>query len=137
MVDTVTNVADYTLGEARFYGCAVRASFRYWRWTVTVGTGYSPPYGAAAALELYDGLTWGAVDGMAFMRAAPSTPVLMSRDGGVLNSTGTALPAGSLAPVNGFGCLQMAGAGLPTQGFGNIKEVIFVPYGHGERAAED
>jgi len=127
LVDTVTSVPNFALGEARIYALDVRAQFRYWRWTVTEGTGYTPPYACAAELELHDGLTWESVMGMAFARVAPSTTVVMSRDGGPLVSTGTPLAAGSCAPTTGFGALYMGTQ--PSQGFGNVKEVIFVPYG--------
>ena len=124
LVDTVTNVADYALGEARNYSCDVYARFRYWRWTITAGTGYTPPYAAAAALELHDGLIWNTVDGLAYARLAQSTAPQYSRDGGALTSTGVAFPTGSVAPIY-FGCYMGA---PPSQAWGLVKELIFVPY---------
>jgi hypothetical protein len=63
---------------------------------------------------------------MGYVRAAASAVTLMSRDGtvGALTSTGTALGAGSPATIM-FG----AYAGPPpSQPFGNVKEVIYLPY---------
>ena len=72
------------------------------------------------------GLTWGNVDGIAYARVAPSTAVQISRDGGALTAVGAVLGAASAAPTNGFGCYN--GVATPAQGFGLVKEVIFVPY---------
>lgn len=70
------------------------------------------------------GLTWSNVDGLATMRVAPSTAVLISRDGGALTSTGTALPSASAAPTM-FGAYVAPPA---SQGFGAVKEIVFTPY---------
>jgi hypothetical protein len=70
------------------------------------------------------GLTWGNVDGIAYERVAPSAVPLISRDGGSLTSTGTTLPSASAGPTM-FGCYLGA---PPSQGFGIVKEIIFVPY---------
>jgi hypothetical protein len=70
------------------------------------------------------GLTWGNVDGIAYARVAPSTAVLISRDGGALTTTTTALGAGSAAPTM-FGAYI---APPPSQGWGLIREIIFLPY---------
>jgi len=123
-VDTVTNNPIQATGSAVVgYACDNPGTYRYYRWYVTAGQNYSPPYAAAAALDLYEGLTWPAVDGLCFARVAPSTVVQISRDGGVLRSTGTTLPATSAATTM-FGCYMGT---PPTQGFGAVREVIFVP----------
>jgi hypothetical protein len=70
------------------------------------------------------GLTWGNVDGLGYTRVAESAVTMMSRDGGAMTSTVTALPAGSAATTM-FG--GYAGP-PPSQGFGAIREVIIVPY---------
>jgi hypothetical protein len=70
------------------------------------------------------GYTWPAQAGLAYVRVAPSTVTYMSRDGGVMTSTGTALPAGSPAATM-FGAYRSV---PPTQAFGAVNEVIFVPY---------
>ena len=123
LLQTVTSVANFGLGEKRAF-TNTPASFRYWRWTVTEGTGYTPPYACAAELELYDALTWGPVWGLGFARVAASNAVVQSRDGGAVVSTVTALAAASAAPTM-FGGYASA---PPSQPWGAIKEIIFVTY---------
>ena len=124
LLDTVTNAPLFSAGERRTYGLDVQGSFRSFQWNVSEGQNYTPPYAAAAALELQESLTWGNVDGIAYARVAPSTAVQMSRDGGVLCPTGIALPATSAAPTM-FGCYM---GPPPTQGFGVVKEIIFLTH---------
>jgi hypothetical protein len=123
LVDTVSNVPDFTFGEKRTYVCDVAASFRYWRWTVTVATGYPTPYAAAVALELYQTLTWDNVWGLGYGQFGTG-PVMLSRDGGNMVSTTTTLLAADV-PFASFGAYQ---GPPPSQSFGDIKEVIFLPY---------
>jgi hypothetical protein len=124
LVDTVTNEADFAYSEMRTYLCDVPASFRYWRWTVTVGGGYDPPYAAAAALELYGGLTWDNVWGIGCGRFGDSQVATLSRDGGPMMSTGTTITAGQAVPSY-IGAYQ---GPPPSQDWGDIKEMIFLPY---------
>jgi hypothetical protein len=128
VVDTVASVPDFAFSERRAYGLDVTATFRYWRWTVTVGTGYDPAYAAAASLELYQGLSWDNVWGIGYGRFGAG-PAMMSRDGGNMISTGTTLAAADIAA---FGAAQGA---PPSQAWGDIKEVVFLPYNsEGSRA---
>jgi hypothetical protein len=70
------------------------------------------------------GLTWGNVWGIGYGRVADSAAVQLSRDGGVMTTTTTALPAGGGA-FGIFGAYQ----GPPiVQSWGEIKEIIIVPY---------
>jgi hypothetical protein len=69
-------------------------------------------------------LEWPGVDGLGFARVAASTATLISRDGGPLTATATALPAGSPAATM-FGGYASA---PPSQPWGKVYEVIFVPY---------
>jgi hypothetical protein len=122
-VDIVPSVADFAWSERRVYACDIVATFRYWRWTVTVGTGYDPAYASAAALELYDSLEWDNVWGIGCARFG-AAPVSMSRDGGPMISTGYTMPAADI-PFVSFGAFQ---GPPPSQAWGDIKEVIFLPY---------
>jgi hypothetical protein len=69
-------------------------------------------------------LTWPSVAGLGFARVAASTVTWMSRDGGPMTSTSTALPAQSPAPIM-FGGYASA---PPSQPWGSIKEVVFLTY---------
>jgi hypothetical protein len=68
------------------------------------------------------GLTWGNVDGLAYGRFSNAAPAMLSRDGGALTSTGVTIAS---TPFVAFGSYQ---GPPPSQGFGLVKEVIFVPY---------
>ena len=79
----------------------------------------------SAGFQPAGALTWGTVEGIGFTRVAASAVTMMSRDGGAMTSTGTALAAASAATTM-FGA-YMPGS-TPSQAFGRIKEVIIVPY---------
>ena len=69
-------------------------------------------------------LTWGTAWGLGFARVAANTTVVMSRDGGPLAATTVALQSGDFKPTM-FGGYASA---PPTQGWGSIKEIIFLPH---------
>jgi hypothetical protein len=126
LAGTVTNVPNFALGEKRTYPCDVPATFRYWRWTITDATGYgaSPAYACAAELELSESLTWDSVWGIGYGRFGTGGPTMLSRDGGALISTGVTLTTATV-PFVSFGAYQ---GPPPSQGFGDLKEVVFIPY---------
>jgi hypothetical protein len=128
LLHTVTSVRNFGLGEKRAFAISPPASYRYWRWTVTEGTGYTPPYACAAELELYDGLTWDVVFGIGYARLGSTAPVTISRDGGSMVSTGTTPLAADL-PFVSFGAYQ---GPPPSQGWGDLNEVVFIPYNSSE-----
>jgi F5/8 type C domain len=123
LVDTVSNVPDFTLSEKRTYPLDVPSSFRYWRWTVTLATGFSEPYAASAELELHEGLTWGNVWGIG-AGSFGASPVTLSRDGGAMTNTNTTLTPADV-PFISFGAYQST---PPSQGWGDLKEVVLLSY---------
>jgi hypothetical protein len=68
------------------------------------------------------GLTWDNVWGIGYGRFGDGAASSLSRDGGSMTSTGTVMPAGSsaLSTVGGY-----SGG---SQAWGDIKEMIFLPY---------
>jgi hypothetical protein len=68
------------------------------------------------------GLTWDNVWGIGYGRFGDGAVSSLSRDGGPMTSTGTVMPAGScaLSTVGGY-----SGG---SQAWGDIKEMIFLPY---------
>jgi Concanavalin A-like lectin/glucanases superfamily len=70
--------------------------------------------------------TWvGGVSGLAYGQVSDAGPVTISRDGGSLVSTGCTQPTGDTA-INFVGGYFGASGG--SQGWGDIYELIFVPY---------
>ena len=69
------------------------------------------------------GLTWDNVWGLGYGQFGTG-PIMLSRDGGALTSTGTT-PVATDVPVVSFGAYQ---GPPPSQGWGDIKEIIFLPY---------
>jgi hypothetical protein len=69
-------------------------------------------------------LTWGTAWGLGFARVAANTAVVMSRDGGPLAATTVALQSGDFKPTMFGGYASTP----PTQGWGSIKEIIFLPH---------
>jgi hypothetical protein len=120
-VDTVVNEPNTTPAEIRTFTCDTPGAFRFWLWTITATWG---TYAEAASLELIDEqLTWDAVWGIGSGRFG-SGPVTLSRNGGGMISTGTTLTAADVAIV-GFGGYQ---GPPPSQGWGDLKEVVLLPY---------
>lgn len=121
-VDTVDNEPNFSANETRTYMCDTPGAFSVFRWYVYTTWG---DYVEAAALELFSStrptaLTWDSVWGLAYGRIGDTTS--MSRDGGVLIATPSCTPAGQ-ASMHSFG-----GYSGGTQGWGEVKEVIFVPH---------
>jgi len=69
-------------------------------------------------------LTWDNVWGICYGRFSEAAAASLSRDGGAMTSMGTTIALASLAFV-GFGAWQ---GPPPSQGWGDIKEIIFLPY---------
>ena len=69
-------------------------------------------------------LTWDNVWGICYGRFSDAAAATMSRDGGAMVSTLTTVALASL-PIIGFGGYQ---GPPPSQGWGDIKEIIFLPY---------
>jgi hypothetical protein len=119
-VDTVVGEPNTTPAEVRTFACDAPGTFRYWRWTITATWG---TYAEAASLELHESLTWESVWGIGAARFGTEA-VTMSRDGGRLIATGTTLTPADV-PFISFGAYQ---GPPPSQGWGDLKEVIFLPY---------
>jgi len=73
------------------------------------------------------GLTWGSVDGLAYGRFSNAALAMLSRDGGDLTSMGVTIAS---TPFVAFGSYQ---GPPPSQGFGLVKEIVFVPYNSPDR----
>lgn len=72
------------------------------------------------------GLTWAnATQGLCYAQFSSAGPVLMSRDGGALASTGI---AGMGLPLDGVGSSGSFATHSYTQAFGAVYELVFVPY---------
>jgi len=68
------------------------------------------------------GLTWDSVYGIAYGRFSSAATALLSRDGGALTSVGVTI---GNPPFVSFGAYQ---GPPPSQGFGDVNEVIFTTY---------